>query len=137
MKKRRPTINPTTIGWQKSHEQHHDDYDIPDNPEPDFYNHYVEDSYPMQGSDIEELIDLHVHFSAKMAFSYHITKHSASSLGSLVDRGAYGGLAATDAHVLEQTGRKVSVTGTDDQELPGLDIVTCVAPSKPTMAWST
>ena len=32
-----------------------------------------------------------------------------------------------DVHVLERTCRKVSVTGIDDHELPGLDIVTCVA----------
>ena len=30
-------------------------------------------------------------------------------------------------HVLERTGRNVSLTGIDDHELPGLDIVTCVA----------
>ena len=32
-----------------------------------------------------------------------------------------------DVHVLERTCRKVSVTGIDDHELPGLDIVTYVA----------
>ena len=62
-----------------------------------------------------------------MAFTYHISKHSASSYGSLVDRGANGSLAGAYVHVLEQTGRKVSVTGIDDHELPGLDTVTCVA----------
>ena len=30
-------------------------------------------------------------------------------------------------HVLERTGRKASVTGMDDHEIPGVDIVTCVA----------
>ena len=62
-----------------------------------------------------------------MAFTYHISKNSASSYGSLVDRGANGGLAGPDVHILERTGRKASVTGIDDHELPGLDIVTCVA----------
>ena len=62
-----------------------------------------------------------------MTSTYHISKHSTSSFGSLVDRGANGGLAGADVHVLERTGRKVSVTGIDDHELPGLDIVTCVA----------
>ena len=46
---------------------------------------------------------------------------------SLVDRGANGGLAGAGVHVLERTGRKVSVTGIHDHDLPGLDIVTCVA----------
>ena len=62
-----------------------------------------------------------------MASTYHISKHSASFYGSLVDRGANGGLAGADVHVCERTGRKVSVTGIDDHELPGSDIVTCVA----------
>ena len=62
-----------------------------------------------------------------MASTYHMSKHSASFYGSLVDRGANGGLAGADVHVCERTGRKVSVTGIDDHELPGSDIVTCVA----------
>ena len=62
-----------------------------------------------------------------MASTYHISKHSASSYGSLVDRGANSGFTGGDVHVLERTGRKVSVTGIDDHELPGLDKVTCVA----------
>ena len=60
-----------------------------------------------------------------MASTYHISIHSASSHGSLVDRGANGGLAGADVCVLERTGRTVSVTGMDDHELPGSDIVTC------------
>ena len=59
--------------------------------------------------------------------SYHFSKHSASSYGSLVDRGVNGSLIGVDVHILERTGKKVSVTGIDDHELPGLDIVTCVA----------
>ena len=61
-----------------------------------------------------------------MASISHISKHFASSYRSLVDMGANGGLAGADVHVLERTSRKVSVTGLDDHELPGLDIVTCV-----------
>ena len=62
-----------------------------------------------------------------MASTYHISKHSASSYGPLVDKGANGGLTGADVHIVERTGRKVSVTGIDDHELPGLDIFTCVA----------
>ena len=47
--------------------------------------------------------------------------------GSLVERGLNGGLAGADVCVLRRTWRKVSVTGIDDHELPGLDIVTCAA----------
>ena len=54
-------------------------------------------------------------------------KHSSSHYGSLIDRGANGGLAGSDVRILERTGRTVSVTGIDNHELPGLDIVTCAA----------
>ena len=81
----------------------------------------------MQDSDIEDLLETHGQYSANMASTYHISKHSASSYGSLVDRGAKGGLAGADVHVLERTGRNVSVTGIDHHELPGLGIVTCDA----------
>ena len=75
----------------------------------------------MQDSDIEDLLETHGKYSANMAFTYHI------SYGSLVDRGANGGIAGADVHVLERTGRNVPVTGIDDHELAGLDIVTCAA----------
>ena len=104
----------------KVHEQDHEEFDSPDNREPDLENHFHEDSYPMQDSDIEDLLETHGQYSVNMAFTYHILKHSVSSYVSLVDRGA-------DVHILERTGRKVSVTGIDHHQLPGLDIVTCVA----------
>ena len=75
----------------------------------------------MQDTDIEDLLETHGQYSANMAST------SASSCGSFVDRGANGGVAGADVHVLERTARKVSVTGIDDHELPGSDIVTCVA----------
>ena len=81
----------------------------------------------MQDPDIEDPLETHGHNSAKLASTYHISKPSASSYVSLADRGVNGGLAGTDICVLERTGRNVSVTGIDDHELPGLDIVTCVA----------
>ena len=37
------------------------------------------------------------------------------------------GLAGADVHILERTGRKVSVIAKADHELPCLDIVLCVA----------
>ena len=111
----------------KVHEQDHEEVDdSPDHPEPDLENHFHEESYPMQDSEIEDLLDNHTPYTVNMASTYHISKHCASSDGSLVDRGANGGLTVADIHVLERTGRKVSDTGIDDPELPGLDIVTCV-----------
>ena len=77
-----------------------------------------EDSYPIQDSEIEEL--LHP--------IWHQHTMSPNILLPLMclDRGANGGLAGADVCIFERTGRKVSVTGIDDDELPGLDIVTCV-----------
>ena len=71
----------------------------------------------MQDTDIDDLLETHGQYSANMAPTYHISKHSASSYGTLVDRGASSGLPGGDDYVLEGTGRKVSVTGIDDHEL--------------------
>ena len=60
----------------------------------------------MQDSDIEDIIDSHVGYSAKIAFSYHISKHSASSYGSLVDTGANGGLAGQVSVFWKELGEK-------------------------------
>ena len=84
---------PTCPRMVKVHEQDHDKAHHADNPEPDLQNHLPDDSYPVQDSGIEDLLEIHGHYLAKMASSYHISKHSASSHGSLVDRGANGGLA--------------------------------------------
>ena len=107
---------------EKEHEEAH-----PGQPEPDLENHFQEESYPMQDCDIEDPLENHTPHSVNKASTYDISKHSASSHLSLVDRGAKGGLAGADVCVLGRTGRKVSVTGIDGHELPGLDIVTCVA----------
>ena len=77
----------------KVHEQEHEEADTPDNPEPDLQHHFHDDSYPIQDADIEDLLETHGLYSANMASTYHISKHSASSYGSFVDRGANGGLA--------------------------------------------
>ena len=45
-----------------------------------------------------------------MASSYHISKHSASSYESLVDRAANGGLAGVDVHILKKlVGKSLSL----------------------------
>ena len=66
-------------------------------------------------------------YSINKTHIYHVSKHSSSHYGSLIDRGANGGLAGSNVRILERTGRTVSVTGIDNHELPGLDIVTCAA----------
>ena len=96
-------------------QEHEEVDDGPDHPEPDLENQFHEESFPMQDSEIEDLLENPTPYSVIMASTYHISKHSASSYGSLVDRGANGGLAVDDVHVLERTGKKVSVTGIHDQ----------------------
>ena len=54
----------------KVHKQDHEEADSPDNSEPDLENQFHEDSYHMQ--DMAQ-------YSASMASTYHISKHSASS----------------------------------------------------------
>ncbi|KAL7563652.1 hypothetical protein ACA910_013388 [Epithemia clementina (nom. ined.)] len=61
----------------------------------------------------------------KMVAHYHVAHAQASRFGSLVDRGANGGLAGADVHILSCSNRKISVTGIGNHELSNLDIVTC------------
>ena len=60
----------------------------------------------------------------------HITYHVANQAkhGSLVDMGANGGLAGSDVRVLSTSSRKCTVTGIDNHEIPGLDLVQCAGP---------
>ena len=50
-------------------------------------------------------------YSINKTSIYHVSKHSSSHYGSLIDRGANGGLAGSDVRILERTGRTLSVTG--------------------------
>ena len=60
-------------------------------------------------------------------FTYHIAQASQAKHGSLVDRGANGGLAGSDVLILSRSSRKCTVTGIDSHELQGLDVVQCAA----------
>ena len=42
----------------------------------------------------------------------------------MVDRGANGGLAGSDMHVIHKTHRKINIQGIDIHEVTGLDVVT-------------
>ena len=56
-------------------------------------------------------------------FTYHVAQVSQAKHGSLVDRGANGGLAGSDVRILSRSSWKCTVTGMDSQELQGLDVV--------------
>ena len=59
--------------------------------------------------------------------TYHVAQAKQAKHGSLVDRGAYGGLAGSDVRVLSTSSRKCAVTGIDNHEIAGLDLVQCAA----------
>ena len=55
--------------------------------------------------------------------TYHVAQANQAKHGSLVDREANGGLAGSDVRVLITSPRKCTVTGIDNHEIPGLDLV--------------
>ena len=59
--------------------------------------------------------------------TYHVAQAKQANHGSLVDRGANGGLAGSDVRILSTSSRKCTVTGIDNHEIPGLDLVQCAA----------
>ena len=54
---------------------------------------------------------------------YHVAEAKQAQHGSLVDRGANGGLAGSDVRILSRSSRKCTVTGIDQHQINGLDIV--------------
>ena len=96
--------------------------------DPDLDNTEPCEAFTFDDSTLEHIMDTYSpSYSINKTHIYHVSKHSSSHYGSLIDRGANGGLAGSDVRILERTGRTISVTGIDNHELPGLDIVTCAA----------
>ena len=86
------------------------------------------EAFTFDDSTLEHIMDTYSpSYSINKTHIYHVSKHSSSHYGSLIDRGANGGLAGSDVRILERSGTTVSVTGIDNHKLPGLDIVTCAA----------
>ena len=61
--------------------------------------------------------------SAHIDLFYHVAQAKQAQHGSLVDRGANGGLPDSDVRVLSTSSRKCTVTGIDQHQIKGLDIV--------------
>ena len=110
------------------------DLNIPDDPILDFVNsqcHNSEDLYQAvqayQAYQVPSPQDSNItpERSINHHFTYHIAQASQAKHGSLVDRGAYGGLAGSDVRILSRSSRKCTVTGIDSHELQGLDVVQC------------
>lgn len=63
----------------------------------------------------------------KARLKYNVSKHLRSLRGSLVDRGANGGILGNDAKVIHVHMREVDVTGIDNHELNALKLVDATA----------
>ena len=68
---------------------------------------------------------------------YHVAQAKRAQHGSLVDRGANGGLAGSDIRVLSKSSRKCTVTGIDQHQINGLMLCNVLHWSTPTMGMST
>ena len=66
--------------------------------------------------------------SAKRSRQIQVCKHyifqHANHTNQLVDHGANGGLAGSDMRVIYKTHRKINISGIDNHEVNGLDVVT-------------
>ena len=54
----------------------------------------------------------------------YLFRHANHTNQQLVDRGANGGLAGSDMHVIHRPHRKINIQGIDNHEVTGLDVVT-------------
>ena len=50
--------------------------------------------------------------------------HALTNKGSLVDRGANGGLCGTDVRLIEKTGQSVDIKGIENHQINDVPIVT-------------
>ena len=112
------------------------DPDIPDDPILDFVNSHCHSS-----EDLDQAVQAYQAYqvpcpqdstmtperSINHHFTYHVAQASQAKHGSLVDRGANGGLAGSDVRILSRSSRKCTVIGIDSHELQGLDVVQCTA----------
>ena len=112
------------------------DLDIPDDPILDFVNsqcHSAEDldqalqAYQAYQVPCPQDSTMTPERSINHHFTYRVAQASQAKHGSLVDRGANGGLCGSDVRILFRSSRKYTVTGIDSHELQGLDVVQCAA----------
>ena len=112
------------------------DLDIPDDPIIDLVNSQCHSS-----EDLDQVLQAYQAYQVQCPqdstmipertinhhFTYHVAQASQAKDGSLVRRGANGGLAGSDVRILSRSSRKCTVTGIDSHELQGLDVVQCAA----------
>ena len=123
---------------QEQHDQHQSDdvHDSETDPILDYINsqhHQKEDmhnalpAYTVMTSPTQDTTPQSSINSAHIHLFYHVAQAKQAQHGSLVDRGANGGLAGSDVRVLSTSSRKYTVTGMDQHQINGLDIVQCSA----------
>ena len=97
--------------------QHHQEDDI---------NHALQ-AYNIMTSPFSDATSQRSVTSVHTHLLYHVPQAKQAQHGSLVDRGANGGLAGSDVRILSKSSRKCTVTGIDEHQINGLDILQCAA----------
>ena len=117
----------------------HQDEDAPEgeaDPILDYINsqHHQEDdmNHALQAYNImtSPFSDTTPHRSIKSVHThlfYHVAQAKQAKHGSHVDTRANGGLAGSDVRILSKSSRKCTVTGIDQHQNNGIDIVQCAA----------
>ena len=114
------------------------DLDNPDDPIHDFVNSQCHSS-----EDLDQALQAYQAYTYQVPcpqdptmtpersinhhFTYHVAQPSQAKHGSPVDKGANGGLAASDVRIISRSSMKCTVTGIDSHEPQGLDVVQCGA----------
>ena len=80
-------------------------------------------SYDDDASDISNVLSVKRSHQIQVCQCY-LFQHANHTNQQLVDRGANGGLAGSDMHVIHKTHRKINIQGIDNHEVTGLDVVT-------------
>ena len=74
--------------------------------------------------DQQQMIIDHNRSLPKKVCKHYIFQHANHTNNQLVDHGANGGLAGSDMRVIYKTHRKINISGIDNHEVNGLDVVT-------------
>ena len=80
-------------------------------------------------TSVDDASDITKVLSAKRSRQIQVSKrylfqHANHTNNRLVDHGANGGLAGSDMRVIHKTHRKINISGIDNHEVTGLDVVT-------------
>ena len=130
-----PPSEHTTPEAQSDHHQLEDALESEDDPILDYINsqyHQDEDmnnalqDYNVMESPPDDTPQWSINSTHTHIF-YHVAQAKQAQHGSLVDRGANGGLGGSDVRILSTFSRKCTVIGIDQHQINGLDIVQCAA----------